>query len=66
MEPGVSFSCDIDYDPFRLMEERDLKYGTSGIVSIGDIAKLTYLYSLNLRLYDCSARALLHYPNAVG
>ncbi|KAI8090077.1 nucleotide-diphospho-sugar transferase [Gilbertella persicaria] len=27
VEPGVKFSCDIDYDPFRLMQERDLKYG---------------------------------------
>ncbi|KAL7312900.1 hypothetical protein PS15m_008607 [Mucor circinelloides] len=27
VEPGVKFSCDMDYDPFRLMQERDLKYG---------------------------------------
>ncbi|KAG0170528.1 alpha 1,2-mannosyltransferase 2.4.1, partial [Apophysomyces sp. BC1015] len=27
VEPGVKFSCDIEYDPFRLMQERDLKYG---------------------------------------
>ncbi|KAG1472263.1 hypothetical protein G6F56_001641 [Rhizopus delemar] len=27
VEPGVKFSCDIDYDPFRLMQERNLKYG---------------------------------------
>ncbi|CAO3610150.1 unnamed protein product [Cunninghamella blakesleeana] len=27
VEPGVKFSCDIDYDPFKLMKERDLKYG---------------------------------------
>lgn len=27
MEPGVKFSCDMEYDPFRLMQERDLKYG---------------------------------------
>lgn len=23
----MKFSCDIDYDPFRLMQERNLKYG---------------------------------------
>lgn len=23
----MKFSCDMDYDPFRLMQERDLKYG---------------------------------------
>ncbi|KAI9028144.1 nucleotide-diphospho-sugar transferase [Phycomyces nitens] len=27
VEPGVKFSCDIEYDPFQLMVERDLKYG---------------------------------------
>ncbi|ORY99935.1 nucleotide-diphospho-sugar transferase [Syncephalastrum racemosum] len=27
VEPHVSFTCDIDYDPFLLMRERDLKYG---------------------------------------
>ncbi|KAI8997582.1 nucleotide-diphospho-sugar transferase [Pilobolus umbonatus] len=27
VEPGVKFSCDIDYDPFKVMQERDLKYG---------------------------------------
>ncbi|KAI8880642.1 glycosyltransferase family 15 protein [Backusella circina FSU 941] len=27
VEPGVKFSCDIEYDPFRLMQDRDLKYG---------------------------------------
>ncbi|KAG2218965.1 hypothetical protein INT45_008389, partial [Circinella minor] len=27
VEPGVKFSCDIEYDPFRVMQERDLKYG---------------------------------------
>lgn len=27
VEPGVKFSCEMDYDPFRLMQERDLKYG---------------------------------------
>ncbi|SAL95398.1 hypothetical protein [Absidia glauca] len=27
VEPGVKFSCDIDYDPFKVMKERDLKYG---------------------------------------
>ncbi|KAI9472005.1 MAG: nucleotide-diphospho-sugar transferase [Benjaminiella poitrasii] len=27
VEPGVKFSCDIDYDPFRLMQERNIKYG---------------------------------------
>ncbi|KAI8384343.1 nucleotide-diphospho-sugar transferase [Radiomyces spectabilis] len=27
VEPHVKFSCDIDYDPFKLMRERDLKYG---------------------------------------
>ncbi|KAI7867917.1 nucleotide-diphospho-sugar transferase [Spinellus fusiger] len=27
VEPGVKFSCDIDYDPFQLMLERDIKYG---------------------------------------
>ncbi|CAO3694612.1 unnamed protein product [Rhizopus stolonifer] len=27
VEPHVKFNCDIDYDPFRVMRERDLKYG---------------------------------------
>lgn len=27
VEPSVKFSCDIDYDPFKVMRERDLKYG---------------------------------------
>ncbi|KAJ1930131.1 hypothetical protein IWQ60_000605 [Tieghemiomyces parasiticus] len=27
VEPDVQFTCDIDYDPFRYMQERDLKYG---------------------------------------
>ncbi|KAI8141487.1 nucleotide-diphospho-sugar transferase [Fennellomyces sp. T-0311] len=27
VEPHVRFSCDIDYDPFRVMRENDLKYG---------------------------------------
>ncbi|KAI8374303.1 glycolipid 2-alpha-mannosyltransferase-domain-containing protein [Radiomyces spectabilis] len=27
VEPGVKFSCDIDYDPFRFMQMHDLKYG---------------------------------------
>ncbi|KAI9485446.1 MAG: nucleotide-diphospho-sugar transferase [Benjaminiella poitrasii] len=27
VEPDVRFSCDVDYDPFKLMRERDLKYG---------------------------------------
>ncbi|KAI8976443.1 nucleotide-diphospho-sugar transferase [Pilobolus umbonatus] len=27
VEPDVRFSCDIDYDPFKVMRERDLKYG---------------------------------------
>lgn len=27
MEPGVKFSCDIDYDAFKVMQDRDLKYG---------------------------------------
>lgn len=27
VEPGVKFSCDIDYDPFRFMQTKDLKYG---------------------------------------
>ncbi|KAI9267818.1 nucleotide-diphospho-sugar transferase [Sporodiniella umbellata] len=27
VEPHVKFNCDIDYDPFRVMKERNLKYG---------------------------------------
>ncbi|KAJ1659149.1 hypothetical protein IWQ61_001726 [Dispira simplex] len=27
VEPSVEFSCDIRYDPFLLMQKRDLKYG---------------------------------------
>ncbi|KAI8318328.1 putative mannosyltransferase [Martensiomyces pterosporus] len=27
VEPGVKFGCDIDYDPFRYMEENNKKYG---------------------------------------
>ncbi|KAI8884585.1 glycosyltransferase family 15 protein, partial [Backusella circina FSU 941] len=27
VEPDVKFMCDVDYDPFKLMRERDLKYG---------------------------------------
>ncbi|KAI8988039.1 nucleotide-diphospho-sugar transferase [Mycotypha africana] len=27
VEPDIKFTCDVDYDPFRLMRERDLKYG---------------------------------------
>lgn len=32
VEPGVKFSCDIDFDPFRLMQERDIKYGKKELV----------------------------------
>lgn len=27
VEPHVKFPCDIDYDPFQVMREKDLKYG---------------------------------------
>ncbi|KAL0095802.1 glycosyltransferase family 15 protein [Phycomyces blakesleeanus] len=27
VEPNVKFYCDVDYDPFQVMRERDLKYG---------------------------------------
>jgi Glycolipid 2-alpha-mannosyltransferase len=27
VEPGVEFSCSVDYDPFALMQEKDMKYG---------------------------------------
>ncbi|KAF9390520.1 alpha 1,2-mannosyltransferase 2.4.1 [Podila verticillata] len=27
VEPGVSFSCDLDFDPFLVMKSRNLKYG---------------------------------------
>ncbi|KAG1320133.1 hypothetical protein G6F62_011481 [Rhizopus arrhizus] len=27
VEPHVKFNCDINYDPFRVMREKDLKYG---------------------------------------
>lgn len=27
VEPDVKFSCDVDYDPFKVMREKDLKYG---------------------------------------
>ncbi|RKP35027.1 nucleotide-diphospho-sugar transferase, partial [Dimargaris cristalligena] len=27
VEPGVKFACDVDYDPFLMMQERNLKYG---------------------------------------
>ncbi|KAI8976175.1 nucleotide-diphospho-sugar transferase [Pilobolus umbonatus] len=27
VEPDVQFSCDIDYDPFKVMREKELKYG---------------------------------------
>ncbi|KAJ1654428.1 hypothetical protein IWQ61_005639 [Dispira simplex] len=27
VEPGVHFTCDVDYDPFLLMQDRNLKYG---------------------------------------
>ncbi|KAI7897890.1 nucleotide-diphospho-sugar transferase [Cokeromyces recurvatus] len=27
VEPDVKFTCDIDYDPFKVMREKDLKYG---------------------------------------
>ncbi|KAG1170259.1 hypothetical protein G6F70_007845 [Rhizopus microsporus] len=27
VEPHVKFMCDIDYDPFRVMREKELKYG---------------------------------------
>ncbi|KAI7853428.1 nucleotide-diphospho-sugar transferase [Circinella umbellata] len=27
VEPHVKFTCDIDYDPFTVMREKDLKYG---------------------------------------
>lgn len=27
VEPHVNFPCDIDYDPFQVMREKDLTYG---------------------------------------
>ncbi|KAG2178701.1 hypothetical protein INT44_001854 [Umbelopsis vinacea] len=27
VEPGVEFSCSVDYDPFALMQEKNMKYG---------------------------------------
>ncbi|ORX59491.1 glycosyl transferase [Hesseltinella vesiculosa] len=37
VEPGVKFSCEIEYDPFRVMKERDLKYGfTMALVELAD------------------------------
>ncbi|KAJ1978274.1 alpha 1,2-mannosyltransferase 2.4.1 [Dimargaris verticillata] len=27
VEPGVEFSCDVQYDPFMMMQQRNLKYG---------------------------------------
>ncbi|KAI8886579.1 glycosyltransferase family 15 protein [Backusella circina FSU 941] len=27
VEPDVKFMCDVDYDPFKVMREKDLKYG---------------------------------------
>jgi alpha 1,2-mannosyltransferase len=27
VEPGVSFSCDLDFDPFMVMKTKKLKYG---------------------------------------
>ncbi|KAI7892883.1 nucleotide-diphospho-sugar transferase [Mucor mucedo] len=27
VEPDVKFTCDIDYDPFKVMKDKDLKYG---------------------------------------
>ncbi|KAI8072858.1 nucleotide-diphospho-sugar transferase [Gongronella butleri] len=27
VEPGVKFNCEMDYDPFKVMKDRNLKYG---------------------------------------
>ncbi|KAJ1907174.1 hypothetical protein IWQ60_011914 [Tieghemiomyces parasiticus] len=37
VEPGVKFMCDIDYDPFLYMQERQLKYGFT--ISIHELVK---------------------------
>ncbi|KAJ1917883.1 alpha-1,2-mannosyltransferase ktr1 [Tieghemiomyces parasiticus] len=37
VEPGVDFTCDIDYDPFVYMKQRDLTYGFT--ISMKEIAE---------------------------
>lgn len=39
VEPHVKFPCDIDYDPFQVMREKDLKYGNKCyMASLGKVA----------------------------
>lgn len=68
VEPGVKFSCDIDYDPFRLMQERDLKYGNHlcMFLFIHTLTHSCMFYLIYSRLYDRIAGIPSYDPHPLG
>ncbi|KAJ1660856.1 hypothetical protein IWQ61_000265 [Dispira simplex] len=57
VEPDVQFTCDIDYDPFVYMKERDLKYGFT--ISLKEIPETVPT------LWDTTRKFMSKYPEYV-
>lgn len=57
VEPDVRFTCDIDYDPFKMMRDRDLKYGFT-------ISIIEYEETIPT-LWETTKRFIERYPDYV-
>ncbi|KAJ1974478.1 hypothetical protein H4R34_004703 [Dimargaris verticillata] len=61
IEPGVKFFCDIDYDPFLLMQERKIKYGFT--ISIHEIKETIPTLWDTTKQYMREQPSMVSHPN---